>query len=84
MVPGRWAAMTQVLADMVAFRHVIVLRSAEFLGESDVAEPIRVFILDDFTNELRAVIAEPCKHLVDVVHGEHHAEVTQSVSGVLR
>src|SRR5947207_801536 len=66
---------------------VFVLRSAEFLGESDekpfrpadVAEPIRVFILDYFAYELRAALAEPIKRLVDVVHGEHDAEVAQSV-----
>ena len=62
---------------------VFVLRSAQFLGESDeksfrptnVAEPIRVFILDYFAYELRAARAEPFKRLVDVVHGEHDAEV---------
>src|SRR2546430_9596272 len=62
---------------------VFVLRSVEFLGESDekpfrpadVAEPIRVFILDYFAYELRAALAEPFKRLVDVVHGEHDAEV---------
>ena len=56
-------------------------RSAEFLGESneelfgsaDVAEPIRVFIPDDFAYELRAALAEPLERLVDVVHGEHDA-----------
>ena len=56
-------------------------RSAELLGESDekpfrpadVAEPIRVFILDHFAHELRAALAEPLKRLVDVVHGEHDA-----------
>jgi hypothetical protein len=45
------------------------LRSAEFLGESDekpfrpadVAEPIRVFILDYFAHKLRAAPAEPFK-----------------------
>jgi hypothetical protein len=59
------------------------MHSAEFLGESyekpfrpaDIAEPIRVLILDDFAYELRAAIAEPFKRLVDVVHGEHDAEV---------
>jgi hypothetical protein len=63
---------------------VFVLRSTEFLGESDeepfrpadVAEPIRVFILDYFAYELGAALAEPFKRLVDVVHGEHDAKVT--------
>ena len=62
---------------------VVVPLSAEFLGESDektfrpadVAEAIRVFILDNFAHELRAALAEPGERLVDVVHGEHDAEV---------
>ena len=66
---------------------VFVLRSAEFLGESDekplrpadVAEPIRVLILDYFAYELRAALAEFFKRLVDVVDGEHDAEVAWSV-----
>ena len=29
------------------------------LGASDVAEPIHVFVLDHFVDELRAVLAEP-------------------------
>ena len=56
-------------------------RSAEFLGEPDeksfgppdVAEPIHVFILDHFADELRAALAESGERLVDIVHGEHHA-----------
>ena len=59
------------------------LRLAEFLGESeekpfrapDVAEPIRIFIPDYFAYELRAAVEELFKRLVDVVHGEHYAEV---------
>jgi hypothetical protein len=58
-------------------------RSAEFLGESDekplrpadVAEPIGVSIPDHFAYELRTAIAEPLKRAVDVVHGEHDAQV---------
>jgi hypothetical protein len=57
---------------------IFVLRSAQFLGESDekpfrpadLAEPIRGFIPDYFTYELRAALVEPFKRLVDVVHGE--------------
>ena len=57
-------------------------RLAEFLGEpdkkssgpTDVAEPIRVFVLDHFAaDELRAALAEPGERIVDVVHGEHDA-----------
>ena len=58
-------------------------RSAEFLGESDekplrpadVAEPIDVFIPDHFAYELRTALAEPLERLIDVVHGEHDAQV---------
>jgi hypothetical protein len=50
------------------------------LGESDekpfrptdVAEPICVFVLDDFADELRAALAELLERLVDVVY-EHDA-----------
>ena len=71
------------LAD-IGHSSLFVLRSTEFLGESDekpfrptdVTEPISVFIPDDFAYEPRAARAEPFKRLVDVVHGEHDAEVT--------
>ena len=43
-------------------------------GPTDVAEPIRVFVLDHFAAyKLRAVLAEPGERIVDVVHGEHDA-----------
>ena len=42
-------------------------------GAPDVAEPIRVFILDHFADELRAAFAEPGERIVDVLHGEHDA-----------
>src|SRR3954468_20493235 len=42
-------------------------------GTSDVAEPIHVFILDHFADELRAAVAEPGERVVDVLHGEHDA-----------
>src|SRR5262245_37102365 len=62
-------------------------RSAELLGESvetpfrsaDVAEPIRVFILDNLAHEPRAALAEPLERLVDVAHGKHDAQVAQRV-----
>src|SRR6266704_1853672 len=63
-------------------------RSAEFLGEpdekafgpADVAEPIRVFVLDHLAaDELRAVLSEPGERLVDVVHSEHDAQVAEGV-----
>src|SRR5437588_1169635 len=49
------------------------------LGASDVAEPIHVFVLDNFVDELRAVSAEPGERIVEVVHGEHDTQVAQSV-----
>jgi len=53
----------------------------EFLGKSDensfwapdVAEPIRVFVLNHLADELRSAFAEPGERIVDVVHGEHDA-----------
>src|ERR671934_3037921 len=48
-------------------------------GSADVAEPIRVLVLHHFANELRAALAEPGERLVDVVHGEHDAQVAESV-----
>src|SRR3954468_9980487 len=59
----------------------------EFLGEpdensfgaSDVAEPILVFVLDHFADKLRAAFSEPGERIVDVLHGEHDAQVTESV-----
>src|SRR5829696_3542751 len=61
--------------------------SAEFLrepdeeasGPTDVAEPVRVFVLDHLVDQLAAVLADPVKRLVDVVHGEHDAEVAESI-----
>lgn len=68
------------------------LPSAEFLGQpdeksfrpADVAEPIRVLIPDDFADELGAARAEPCQRLVDIVHGEHDAQIAERVDRALR
>jgi len=35
---------------------------------ADVAEPVRVFVLDYFAYEARAALAKPVKRLVDVVN----------------
>src|SRR5688500_9938033 len=48
-------------------------------GAPDVAEPIRVFVPDHFADELRAAFAEPGERIVDILHGEHDAKVTESV-----
>src|SRR5574341_959574 len=48
-------------------------------GTPDVAEPIHVLILDHFADELRAAFAEPDERIVDVFHGEHDAQVAESV-----
>src|SRR6188768_1442674 len=61
--------------------------SADFLGQpdqnalgaSDVAEPIHVFVLDHFVDELRAVLAEPDERVLEIVYGEHDAEVAEGV-----
>ncbi len=49
------------------------------LGASDVAEPIHIFVLDYFVNELCAVVPESGERIVEVVYGEHDTQVTQSV-----
>ena len=45
------------------------------LRPADIAEPIRVLIPDHFAYELRTALTEPLQRVVDVVHGEHDAEV---------
>jgi hypothetical protein len=51
------------------------------LGASDVAEPIHVFILDHFVDELRAVLSEPGERIVEVVHREHDTQIAQRIHG---
>src|SRR5437762_917862 len=48
-------------------------------GTADVAEPIRLLVLNHFADELRATLGESDERLVDVVHSEHHAQVAESV-----
>ena len=63
-----------------ALRGFSCRRSAELFGKPDekssrspdVAEPIRVFVLDHLAaDKLSTVLAEPGERLVDVVHSEH-------------
>jgi hypothetical protein len=49
------------------------------LGASHVAEPIHVFVLDHFVDELRAVLAQSGQRIVEVVHGEHDAKIAEGV-----
>ena len=49
------------------------------LGASEGAEPIHVFVLDHFVDELRAALAEPGQRVVEVVDREHDAEVADGV-----
>src|SRR5688500_15102659 len=49
------------------------------LRPPDVAEPVHVFILDYFADELRATLAESREYVVEVRHGEHDAQVTKGV-----
>ena len=77
----------RTLGETRSLRLAALRASAELLRESDeepfrpadIAEPIRVFVLDHVAYELRAAFAEPFERFVDVVHGEHDAEVAQSV-----
>jgi hypothetical protein len=60
---------------------------AELLGQpdedplraSDVTEPIRILVLHEVTNQLGTVRAEPGERIVDVLDGEHDAQVAESV-----
>src|SRR5919112_5954208 len=42
-------------------------------GATDVAESIRLLVLNHFADELRAPLLEPGERVVDVVHSEHGA-----------
>lgn len=48
-------------------------------GTPDVAKPIFVVILNQFTDEFRASHTETRERVVDVLHGEHDTEVTECV-----
>jgi hypothetical protein len=54
------------------------------LGASDVAEPIHVFPLDYFVDELRAVLAGSGQRMFEVVHREHDAEVAEGIYRAFR
>jgi hypothetical protein len=54
------------------------------LGASDVTEAIHVFVLDDFVDELRVVLAEPGERIVEIVHGEHDAKIAECVHPSVR
>ena len=49
------------------------------LGAADVTEPILILVLHQFTDQLGSVRTEPGERIVDVVHGEHDTQITQSV-----
>src|SRR5690606_27764412 len=48
-------------------------------GATDVAEPVRLLVLDHIADELRAALAEPGKRLLDAVHSAHDAKVAESI-----
>ena len=50
-------------------------------GTPDVAEPVEIVIIDDFIDHHRTELAEPGKGVVDVLDGEHDAQVSQRVHG---
>lgn len=50
-------------------------------GTPDVAELEDVFVIDDFIDHRRAELAEPGEGVVNVVDGEHDAQVSQRVHG---
>src|SRR5688572_2612739 len=52
-----------------------------FFGTPNVAEPVDVFVIDDFIDHRRTELAEPGEGVVDVLDGEHDAQVSQRVNG---
>src|SRR5690606_10325658 len=60
-------------------------RDDEALRAADVAEPVRVLVLDDLAHELGAMGEQAREDVLDVVHGEHDATYAERVPGrVLR
>src|SRR5689334_6090632 len=49
------------------------------LGTPDVAEPVDAFVVHDFIDHRRAELAEPGEGVVEVLDGEHDAQVPQRV-----
>jgi hypothetical protein len=50
------------------------------LRTADVTEAIGVFVPDHFAaHQLRAMLTEPGKRVVEVIHGEHDAQVAEGV-----
>src|SRR5437763_8230157 len=76
---GVSTAISQMPARVWALADLLGEPDENALGASDVAEPIHVFVLDDFVDELRVVLAEPGQRIVEVVHREHDAEVAEGV-----
>jgi len=46
-------------------------------GTPDIAKSVDVFIVDDFIDHCRPELAEPGESVVDVLDGEHDAQVPQ-------
>lgn len=46
-------------------------------GTPDVAEPVNAFVVDDFIDHRRTEFAEPGEGVVNVLDGEHDAQVSQ-------
>jgi hypothetical protein len=58
----------------ILFNHELLRQTDEksIMG-SYVAEPVRVFVLNHFANELSTMFFEPGYRIVNVRHGEHDA-----------
>jgi len=50
-------------------------------GTPDVAEPVDVFVIDNFIDQRRSELGEPGEGVVDVLNCEHYALVSQRVHG---
>ena len=45
----------------------------------DITQPVRILILNKIADELGSMLFQPGKHLVNVLHREHHPQIAQCV-----
>ncbi len=76
---GRSFAARQLRLCAAFFPELLGEPDKKSFGTADVAETIRLFVLNHIADELRATLAESGKRVVDVVHREHDAQVAERV-----
>src|SRR5262249_43808531 len=74
-----WARVHVVRGASAELLELLGQSDDDALGATDVTEPVRVLILDDFAYELSAMGAQPREDVLDVVDGEHDAAYAERV-----